>query len=73
MNLRVVVSSAVVASNFGVDVVVRLRTECVVIAEKADVVIKAQILAGGRGLGSFTNGFQGGVHIVTRYEVWLAG
>jgi len=34
--------------------------------EKADVVIKAQALAGGRGLGTFTNGFHGGVHIVTR-------
>lgn len=32
----------------------------------ADVVIKAQVLAGGRGLGTFTNGFHGGVHIVTR-------
>lgn len=28
------------------------------------VVVKSQILAGGRGLGTFTNGFQGGVHIV---------
>jgi len=28
-------------------------------------VIKAQILAGGRGLGTFANGFQGGVHVVT--------
>ena len=28
------------------------------------VVVKSQILAGGRGLGKFTNGFQGGVHIV---------
>lgn len=26
--------------------------------------MKAQILAGGRGLGTFKNGFQGGVHIV---------
>lgn len=31
-----------------------------------DIVIKAQVLAGGRGLGSFDNGFQGGVHVVTR-------
>ena len=29
--------------------------------------MKAQVLAGGRGLGTFTNGFQGGVHIVTRH------
>lgn len=28
----------------------------------SDVVVKAQVLAGGRGLGSFTNGFKGGVH-----------
>ena len=27
-----------------------------------DYVVKAQILAGGRGKGSFTNGFKGGVH-----------
>ena len=38
----------------------------VLTAEKADVVIKAQVLAGGRGMGTFTNGFQGGVHVVTR-------
>lgn len=30
------------------------------------MVIKAQVLAGGRGLGTFKNGFQGGVHICTR-------
>ena len=30
----------------------------------ADVVVKSQVLAGGRGLGHFTNGLQGGVHIV---------
>ena len=29
-----------------------------------EVVIKSQILAGGRGLGTFTNGFQGGVHVI---------
>ena len=27
------------------------------------MVLKSQILAGGRGLGTFKNGFQGGVHI----------
>lgn len=42
-----------------------LRLQC-----KADiictcqVVVKSQILAGGRGLGTFKNGFKGGVHIV---------
>ena len=30
-----------------------------------DVVIKAQVLAGGRGKGTFKNGFKGGVHVVT--------
>ena len=29
------------------------------------VVVKAQVLAGGRGKGIFKNGFQGGVHLVT--------
>jgi succinyl-CoA synthetase beta subunit len=33
------------------------------------VVIKSQILAGGRGLGKFTNGLQGGVHIIKTEEV----
>jgi succinyl-CoA synthetase beta subunit len=32
-------------------------------AEEGQVVVKSQILAGGRGLGKFTNGFQGGVHV----------
>eukprot|EP00522_Entomoneis_paludosa_P015087 CAMPEP_0172461062 /NCGR_PEP_ID=MMETSP1065-20121228/39284_1 /TAXON_ID=265537 /ORGANISM="Amphiprora paludosa, Strain CCMP125" /LENGTH=431 /DNA_ID=CAMNT_0013216267 /DNA_START=73 /DNA_END=1368 /DNA_ORIENTATION=+ len=31
-----------------------------------DVVIKAQVLSGGRGLGTFKNGFQGGVHMCTK-------
>jgi succinyl-CoA synthetase beta subunit len=30
-----------------------------------DAVIKAQVLSGGRGLGTFKNGFKGGVHMVT--------
>lgn len=34
-----------------------------------EVVIKSQILAGGRGLGTFTNGFKGGVHIIKAAEV----
>ena len=32
------------------------------------MVIKSQILAGGRGLGKFKNGYQGGVHIVKADE-----
>jgi len=34
-----------------------------------EVVIKSQILAGGRGLGTFTNGFNGGVHVIKSSEV----
>jgi len=30
-----------------------------------DVAVKAQILAGGRGMGTFDNGFKGGVHLCT--------
>lgn len=29
-----------------------------------EVVLKSQVLAGGRGLGKFTSGLQGGVHVV---------
>ena len=32
-----------------------------------DLVIKAQVLAGGRGKGHFDSGFQGGVHMVDTY------
>lgn len=35
-------------------------------SDDKDVVIKAQALTGGRGLGHFTNGFKGGVHMVTK-------
>jgi len=34
-----------------------------VIGEGKDCVIKAMVLAGGRGLGHFSNGFKGGVHL----------
>lgn len=33
--------------------------------EKGEIVLKSQILAGGRGLGTFTNGLKGGVHITS--------
>src|SRR6266849_4021348 len=33
-------------------------------ARTVDLVVKAQIHAGGRGKGTFTNGFKGGVHVV---------
>jgi len=37
--------------------------------EEKEVVVKSQVLAGGRGLGTFKNGFEGGVHIAKIYEV----
>lgn len=37
-----------------------------VIGEGKDCVIKAMVLAGGRGLGHFTNGFKGGVHLCSK-------
>lgn len=36
---------------------------------ESELVVKSQILAGGRGLGTFKNGFQGGVHIVKADKV----
>jgi succinyl-CoA synthetase beta subunit len=33
-----------------------------------DVVIKAQVLAGGRGKGTFDNGLKGGVRVIYSYE-----
>jgi succinyl-CoA synthetase beta subunit len=36
-----------------------------------DVVIKAQVLAGGRGKGTFDNGFKGGVRVVYSYAINL--
>ncbi|KAJ8899418.1 hypothetical protein K2173_018392 [Erythroxylum novogranatense] len=35
-----------------------------VFPNQSEVVVKSQVLAGGRGLGKFKNGFEGGVHIV---------
>ena len=34
----------------------------------SDIVMKAQVLAGGRGKGTFKNGFQGGVHMCTNAD-----
>jgi succinyl-CoA synthetase beta subunit len=35
--------------------------------EAKELVVKAQILAGGRGKGTFSNGFAGGVHLCKTY------
>lgn len=43
----------------------------IIIETGGDFVIKAQVLAGGRGLGAFTNGFQGGVHKAYKYILIL--
>jgi len=68
--------SAQVMSDCGVNVPFGIAAqsveEAVAAAKKIgddEVVIKSQILAGGRGLGTFTNGFQGGVHIIKTSEV----
>jgi len=37
-----------------------------IIGDGNDCVIKAMVLAGGRGLGHFDNGFKGGVHLCTK-------
>ncbi|KAG8463420.1 hypothetical protein KFE25_004931 [Diacronema lutheri] len=75
LNLHEYQSAALMAAK-GVNVPVgypaRTPEEAVAAAQKigdAEVVIKSQILAGGRGLGTFTNGFKGGVHIIKTSEV----
>ena len=35
------------------------------LSDAKEFVLKAQILAGGRGKGTFTSGLQGGVHLTT--------
>ncbi|CAB0001604.1 unnamed protein product [Nesidiocoris tenuis] len=62
--------SKVLLQNYGVNVqkfvIIEDPLEAKDLREKFNVdeyVVKAQILAGGRGLGHFSNGFKGGVHI----------
>lgn len=39
-----------------------------------DMVIKAQVLAGGRGKGTFDNGLKGGVRVIYSYDIsWRHG
>ncbi|KAF2570757.1 hypothetical protein F2Q70_00001316 [Brassica cretica] len=40
-----------------------------VFPNETELVVKSQILAGGRGLGTFKSGLKGGVHIVNRDQV----
>mmetsp|Transcript_3641 Transcript_3641/g.6108 ORF Transcript_3641/g.6108 Transcript_3641/m.6108 type:complete len:422 (+) Transcript_3641:104-1369(+) len=68
--------SAQIMKECGVNVPFGIAAHTVADAVKAaqeigddEVVIKSQILAGGRGLGTFTNGMQGGVHIIKTSEV----
>ena len=74
LNLHEYQSAAIMASH-GVNVPPGIPatsvSEAVAAAKELggdEVVIKSQILAGGRGLGTFTNGFQGGVHVIKSAE-----
>ena len=42
------------------------------ITDAAEFVIKAQILAGGRGKGHFDNGFKGGVHFTKEWVFFIS-
>uniref|UniRef100_A0A7S3JTJ2 Succinate--CoA ligase [ADP-forming] subunit beta, mitochondrial n=1 Tax=Aureoumbra lagunensis TaxID=44058 RepID=A0A7S3JTJ2_9STRA len=68
--------SAAILSSHGVNVPMGIAATSISEAIKAaetigddEVVVKSQILAGGRGLGRFTNGFQGGVHVCKKEQV----
>ena len=68
--------SAALMKSKGVNVPFGVAVQTVEEAVKAaaeigddEIVIKSQILAGGRGLGTFTNGLQGGVHIIKSADV----
>lgn len=39
------------------------RALCFCLTEAKEIVLKAQILAGGRGKGTFNSGLKGGVHL----------
>jgi len=75
LNLHEYQSAAIMATH-GVNVPPGIPAstldDCVAAAAKLgggdEVVIKSQILAGGRGLGTFTNGFQGGVHVIAKED-----
>jgi len=69
---------AALMSKFGVNVpkgvVVSSKSEIAKVLKEQfpkdeELVVKSQVLAGGRGLGTFKNGLKGGVHIVKRDKV----
>src|SRR5208282_1503973 len=47
---------------------VRVAAETIVASGSAKVVVKSQIHAGGRGMGMFTSGFQGGVKVASSVD-----
>lgn len=75
LNLHEYQSAQIMAANgvnvpFGIPVsTVQEAVDAAKTIGDEQVVIKSQILAGGRGLGQFTNGLQGGVHIIKTSEV----
>ena len=44
------------------------RLPCLTAPGAQELVVKAQVLAGGRGKGEFDTGFKGGVKVTTRYN-----
>ena len=63
-----VVQAEKAARDLGMYVPVMFSNVIVVVGVK-DVVIKAQVLAGGRGRGRFDNGLEGGVHVLNGFEI----
>ena len=44
----------------------KIAVEILASNPQAELILKAQIHAGGRGKGSFDNGFKGGVHVLNK-------
>lgn len=72
LNLQEHISHSIL-NEHGINTPRFFAAECPAEAEKVardlltkNLIVKAQVMAGGRGLGKFTNGFKGGVQTATR-------
>lgn len=72
LNLQEHVSNSIL-NEHGINTPRFCEVKCVSEANKAardlltkNLIVKAQVLSGGRSSGKFTNGFKGGVHTATR-------